>query len=198
MRITARLLGAGSLLLMGLGACGGDDGEGVTTSPPDETTTTAEGGAPSTCEGTDLTYTNVATGDTVDLSSSTAVSLSDAAAYTAYAADFELAPDDVSIVSGPEVPADGTMAMISVTIFNAEGTPAPIEVGTVVEHDTSEFGILTFVVVVNEGAEALGNNEGGEGELTITSVGDRFCAEVRYADAEKEIVGTLEAAVKAL
>ena len=193
-----RVLGGASLLLGSLGACGGDDSEGVTTSPPEETTTSEGEAAPGTCDGTDLTYTSVSTGETVDLSSSTAVSLSDGAAYTAYAADFELGPDDVSIVNGPEAPADGTMATISVTIFNAEGTPPPIEVGTVVEHDTSEFGILTFVVVVNEGPEALGNNEGGEGEVTITSVGDRFCAEVRYADAEKELAGTLEAAVKEL
>lgn len=185
-------------LVLVLAGCGddGDDGDARASGDPTDTTAGDDGAA--SCADTDLTLTNRATGTTFDASSTAAVSLEGGAAYTAYAADFDLSLDDISLFSNPEVPADGNLATIAVTVFNAEEELAPLEAGQVVDHDTSEFGILTFVVTANAGEELYGNNLGGEGELTITAVGDRFCAEIDYRDDEKELTGALSAPVKDL
>ncbi|MGK2949929.1 MAG: hypothetical protein ACSLFP_15260 [Acidimicrobiales bacterium] len=190
---TAATLGL-ALVLAGCGDDGGDGDAGASGDPTDTTV----GDDTSTCAETDLTLTNRASGTSFDASSTAAVSLEGGAAFTAYAADFDLELDDISLFSSPEVPADGNLATIAVTVFNSEEELDPLEAGQVVTHDTSEFGILTFVVTANAGEELYGNNLGGEGELTITAVGDRFCAEIDYRDDEKELTGTLSAPVKDL
>lgn len=190
--------GIAVLALLGAG-CGDDGDEGAGSPQPDaETTTSVEERAGGDCADTDLTFTSAETGAEVDLTSTAAVSLEGGAAYTAYGADFDLDPEAISLFASPEVPADGNLVTLAVTVFNPEETPPPLEAGQVVTHDTSEFGILTFVVTAAQGEELSGNNSGGEGELTITSVGDTFCVEVDYSDEEKSLTGTLSAPVQEL
>ena len=193
---------AALLVVAGLTAACGDDADDEASSGgdgPAEVTSTAPADAGGgDCAGTDLTVTDAATGAAVELTSTAAVSLEGGAAYTAYGADFELDAEEISLFASPTVPADGTMATLAITVFNAEEDLAPLEAGQVVRHDMSELGILTFVVTVNQGEELLGNNSGGAGELTLTAVGDTLCVEVDYADEEKSLTGTLEAPVEDL
>ena len=104
---------------------------------------------------------------------------------TAYLADYVLTEDDFGF-SAPEVPAAGNLVQLSVTIFNAETTPDPLEAGTEIAY-TAEFGELTFTVVHQQATEAFGTASNADGVLTVTAVGDTFCAEVDYADDEKEL-----------
>jgi hypothetical protein len=188
--------GLAAVACLALAACGG--GEDDAAPGGDEGTTTTSTGAQSgECPDTDLSVSNLTTGATVDVVDATAVSLSGGAAYTAYAADFEVDPNDISLVSGIEPASGENVVTLAVTVFNAEGTPPPIEAGTEITY-TDEFGVLTFVVVHSAGAESFGDNTGAAGTLTVTSVGDRFCAEVDYADDEKELTGTIAADVRSL
>ena len=196
----SRLLAASAaVLLLTVAACGGDDDGGDDAAPTDaadETTTSAGEAEPeveASCAGTDITYENLSTGETVDVVSTGAFSLSNGSAYTVYLADYELTEDDFSI-TGAEVPDGSNLITLALTIFNSETTPELLEPGTEVTY-TEEFGELTFVVTQQQGTTAFGTNTGAEGTLTITAVGDTFCAEVDYADDEKTLSGTVEAEV---
>jgi hypothetical protein len=195
------LAGLGAVALV-LGACGGDDGDdGASGGDAAEETTTAPddgggdgGGAEGTCDGTDLEVTNLTTGTTFAVTDTAAVSLQDGAAYTAYLADFEIDPAEVTAFASPTVPEGANMATLFITVFNAEEVPEPIEAGTEIEY-TPDFGVLTFGVVLAAGAEQFGTNTGAEGTATVTAVGDVLCVEVDYADGEKTVAGTFEAEV---
>lgn len=184
---------AAVLILLAAAGCGGSDD---TAEPGDtaSTTTTEASGADCT---TDLAFTNRTTGESVEVTSTAAVSLQDGAAYTAYAADFEVESDDVSMVSAPEAPPGNHLITLAITVFNPDGTPAPVEAGTQIDY-TDEFGVLTFVVLHSTSEETYGNNTGAGGSVLVREVGDRFCAEIEYADDEKELRGTLAADVNAL
>lgn len=160
------------------GVGGGGAGGGGDCGPTDVEITTPEG--------------------TIDVTSTAAVSLEDGAAYTAYLADFELEPEAITMFSSPEVPVDAAMLTLSVTVFNAEEPVEPIEAGTEVRYEGSNFGVLTFVVMVNHGDELYGTAIDAEGTLTVTAVGECFGAEVDYADEEKTVTGTVNAAVRPL
>lgn len=191
-----RILAAASVALV-LAACG-DDGGGEADEGSDDpagTTTVPLPGA--TCEGTDLEVTNATTGTTFEVTDTAAVSLEDGAAYTAYLADFEIDPAEVTAFDSPTVPDGANMATFFITVFNAEAVPEPVEAGTEIEY-TPDFGVLTFSVVLSAGGEQFGNNLGGAGTATVTSVGDVLCVEVDYADAEKSVTGTFEAEVTAV
>ncbi len=176
-----------------LAACGGgDDG-----ADGGESTTTAAAGGSGSCPATDLAFTNLDTGETVELTSTAAVSLSDGAGYTAYAADFDVSPDDISLASAPVAPEGKNLVTLAVTVFNAPEDPPPVEAGTQITY-TDEFGVLTFVVLHSTADETFGDNAGATGIVSISSVGDRFCAEVDYRDDQKELSGTIAADVKAL
>lgn len=88
------------------------------------------------------------------------------------------------------------LATIALTRFNAENPPV-IEAGTTIPAG-APFGELTFVVTVSAGGQTLGNNTGGEGEVTVSEVGGSLCFEIDYSDSEKSLSGTVAASVKAL
>jgi hypothetical protein len=200
MRARRILAGAGAIALV-LGACGDDDGgEGAGGDAGAEATTTEpvdDSGDEGTCDGTDLEVTNLTTGTTFAVTDTAAVSLQDGAAYTAYLADFEIDPAEVTAFASPTVPDGASMATLFITVFNAEEVPDPIEAGTEIEY-TPDFGVLTFGVVLAAGAEQFGDSTDAEGTATVTAVGDVLCVEVDYADGEKAVAGTFEAEVTAV
>lgn len=159
----------------------GDDG--------DSSDTTGAGGG-GDCAGLDVT------GNTPDgeftATTAYAVPMQDGAAWTLYLADFDFDPSEITAISNPTVPEDGTLFMVSVTVFNAEEEVGPIEPPTTVAY-TDEFGVLTFVVQADGATGHFGNNIGAEGTVEITAVGDSFCGRVDYSDDEKDLSGSFEA-----
>lgn len=197
MRHSRLLLPFIAFLSLLVGACGGgdDDSTGGETAPDATDATDATGGGD--CAPTDLVFTNIETGEEVTATSAAAVSLEGGAAYTAYVADFALAAADLSLFSAPEVPDDGNLVTVAVTIFNATEPLEALEVGQQVEY-TDEFGVLTFRVTHQSGETLYGANSGASGTVTLAGVGETFCAEIDYADEEKTLSGTIAAPVKAL
>lgn len=183
-RISALALAPLAALTLLAGCGGSDDSEEA-------------GSATDACEGTALEYTNVATGETISLENAAAVSLVGGGAYTVYAADFDIDEDSISALSNPTVPADGNMATIALTIFNATEDPDPIEAGTTIDY-TRDFGVLTFTIVHNLGETVFGTSTDATGAVEVGAVGDTVCLDVDYSDGEKAYAGTVEAAVKDL
>ena len=119
-------------------------------------------------------------------------------AYTLYLGNFELTVDSFSSLSNPEVPPDGTLWTVAVTIFNAAPEDiVPIEAGQVIEAGRP-FGELTYTVVVQEGEAFGGASNGQAGTLTVDAVGEAFCGTIEYSDDEKSISGTFQAPTKAI
>lgn len=195
-----RLVALLAAVTLTVAACGGDDdggdaADGGTGDGTDTEQVDADDGA-GECEG------NTASGDapygSFDATHAVAISLADGSAYTVYLTDFELRPDDVSLFSGPEIPDDGKLFTVAVTVFNSEDPEAldPLAAGQEVGI-AEEFGELTFVATAQDPEDRYGNSMEAEGSVTITSVGDRFCGEVTYTDPEKSLSGTFDAPVKA-
>jgi hypothetical protein len=183
--------------LLVLAACSNDDGGDAASVPdegaPEETVDGSDSGTG--CVGTDVTGTTPGGGSFAG-SSATAARIVDGAAYTLYIGDFDLTPDSFSMVRNPEVPGDGTMWLIAVTIFDAaEEDIVPIEAGEVVEAGRP-FGELTFTATVFEGEVFSGNSTGAAGTVSLTAVGDTLCGSIDYADDEKSVRGTFEAPTK--
>lgn len=111
-------------------------------------------------------------------------------AYTLYAADYEVtATDALSNATGDQ----DHLATLAITTFNADGTPESVAEGSTVEW-TDEFGVLTFSVVLNDGATAMGNTSGASGTVEVVSLDDeQICVEVDYSDDEKSLTGTIAA-----
>jgi hypothetical protein len=149
------------------------------------------------CPATSITGTTPA-GTAFEATSAVAANIQDGAAYTLYLSDFDLTLDSFSMIRNPEVPADGIMWTVAVTIFNAAPEDiVPIEAGRVVEADRP-FGELTFTVVVQEGDQFSGASAGQQGTVTVTGVGDVLCGTIEYSDDEKSITGTFQAPTKAI
>ena len=183
-------------------ACGDDEAADDTTgtsteAAPEDRDAEGDDGADADCPDTAVTYENLETGESVDVVASAAASLVDGAAYTIYLADYDISVDSFSSLSAPEIPDDGNLLSVAVTIFNAEEEPAPLEAGTTVEY-TDDFGVLTFRVTQQAGEELFGTNTDAEGQISLTAVGDVVCAEVDYTDAQKTLSGTIRAATKAV
>lgn len=130
----------------------------------------------------------MASGAVTTLTEAGAVSLGGGSAYTMYAADFPLDMSAASLAFKPDVPADGHLATVAVTVFQPEQTPTSIEAGTVVPAGT-ELGELVFVATYATGADRYGNNTGISGSLTMREVGTAICVEIDYSDEEKAISG---------
>ncbi|MFP3907598.1 MAG: hypothetical protein ACLFWR_11255 [Acidimicrobiales bacterium] len=183
-------------------AVGGGDGDGIDTEQVDADTDSDDAEQVDAGAGAGECAGNSASGEAPHGDFATthavAISLADGSAYTVYLSDFELRPDDVSQFSGPEIPDDGRLFTVAVTVFNAEDPEAlePLTAGQEVGI-AEEFGELTFVVTAQDAEGQYGNNMEAEGTVTITSVGDRFCGEITYADTEKSLSGTFDAPVKA-
>lgn len=151
-------------------------------------------GVPAGCE-VNLQLTNAETGASTTLTEAVAISVADGAGYTVYAADYDF-EEEVTYFFDPEVPAEGNLAFISLTVFNAEGEVPPLEEGQVVPAGTAAGEhVLVFVHSTAEGE--YGQSANPSGQATVTQVGDRFCAEIDYRDDQKSLTGTVGAEVGA-
>jgi len=168
------------LVLTGCGDDAEDDEKGRAASSSDA------------CEQTEVTAT-YPDGTEVDLDRSVAVNLGEGAAYTIYAADY--AVENLDTLTGATPGESDNLATLAITTFNAEGTPEQVEEGARIEW-TDEFGVLTFSVVLNQGATASGNTAGASGTVDVVSVDEAtICVDVDYSDDEKSLVGTIVADV---
>ena len=184
-----------------LGACSGDD-----ETPAETDGVALEDGAAvgddaavvaASCPATTITGTT-AEGTAFEATGAVAANIQDGAAYTLYLGDFDLTLGSFGIISNPEVPADGILWTVAITIFNAAPEDiVPIEAGRVVEAGRP-FGELTFTVVVQEGERFSGASAGQLGTVTVTGVGDLLCGTIEYSDDEKSISGTFQAPTKAI
>jgi hypothetical protein len=199
----ARCVMLGLALVMAA-ACGGDDGggnasgataaeNGTGTAPASDGDADAVSGE---CAGTDLTVTDVASGESFQLTSAVAHSGHDGAIYVAYAADWEISEDDLRSFY-PEVAEGQNVGIVQLTSFGSAEDLETLEAGTEIE---ALFGLpqgLTFGVVylTAEATHASATESETTGRLEVTAVGGAFCAEIDYADADKELSGTIEAPV---
>lgn len=173
--------------------CGGDDGAEDSSAGEDEDgTSVSEAG--DECVGE-----VVATfGDEeVTLDQAVAVDVgapaAPGAAYTIYAADYEVSATDT--VSGAVPGERDHLATLAITTFNAEGTPDPVVEGSTITW-TSDFGVQTFSVVLTGGGTALGNTAGASGTVDVVSLDDTaICVDVDYTDDEKSLSGTISAEI---
>lgn len=203
--------------LLFLAACGGGDDETPDETPDPAVETTADPEpapaadaaadpapaddgvdvAGASCPSTSVTGTTPA-GTAFEAVSAVAANIVEGAAYTLYIGDFELTTDSFGMISNPEVPPDGIMWTVAITIFNAEPEDiVPIEAGRVIEAGLP-FGELTFTVVVQEGDAFSGASDGEVGTVTLTSVGETLCGTIEYTDGEKSLTGTFQAPTKAI
>lgn len=181
-RETVQLAAAMVLSLGILTGCGDDDGDADAGSD-------TGGGDNGTSCSTAVTAT-FPDGSEVALGETAALDVGSGAAYTVYAADFEVAAERVS---GAVPEEGGNMATLALTTFNAEVTPEQVEEGATIAW-TSEFGVLTFSVVFNQGTVAVGNTAGAAGTVMVLSLDDdSICLHVDYSDDEKSLVGTIAA-----
>lgn len=122
------------------------------------------------------------------------VSLGDGAAFTFYVGDYEIPTDDITTAT-VKPPEGSHLAVVFLTVFNAEEQPDPIEAGVTVEPD-AEQGVLTFSSILYDGAEAFGSASNATGELSVVAVSDEsVCIDVDYADDEKTLTGQVAARV---
>jgi hypothetical protein len=186
-------LGGVLALSLLVAACGGDDDDTEpTTEAGDPTATTAasngsDGG--DSCRPTPyLMSVRAADGDTLgfenaqfEVVSAKAVSLAGGAGYTIYLADYEIPDEEIGAFSAPE-PADGqTLVTLFITTFNGGPDAEIVEAGTEIEF-SPEFGVLTYRVVIQQGAEKYDSFAEARGTLTVTDVGESICGDVLYED----------------
>ena len=187
------ILGGVLALSLAMAACGGDDDDADPTAEggdPTATTAASNGGnGGDSCRPTPyLMAVRAADGDTLgfeneqfEVVSAKAVSLAGGAGYTIYLADYEIPDEQISAFSAPE-PADGqTLITLFITTFNAGPEPEIVEAGTEIEF-SPEFGVLTYRVVIQQGAEKYDSFVEARGNLSVTDVGESICGEVLYED----------------
>ncbi len=161
------------------------------------TTTTSTASSSGDCKGTDTTVTIAETSDATTFDHAAGVSLSGGAAYTVYLSDAEIDPGSISMVNTPK-PTDGhDLATVALTVFNAKGTPPPIEAGATIAY-TPDFGVLTFRVIDDTVGKTYGQEQNASGDVKVTAVGDTLCFTIDYSDDEKSMSGTVEAPVSKL
>ena len=200
MRFNRNLIVGGfmALALTTSTGCGSSDSSTSATSEAGPTTTTTTAATESgNCSGTKATITDLETGETAELDNAGGVSLSGGAAYTVYLADSEINSDEISFVKTPEPVPGHHLVTVAITVFNAEGTPEPITVGEKIEF-TPDFGVLTFRVIDDTVERSANSSAEAEGDITMTSVGEKVCFTIDYTDDEKTLTGTVEASVKDL
>ncbi len=192
-RLGSRVVwGVTAVCIAGLAACSSKSSTTETSSGA--TTTVAQSAGGGDCEETNLTGT--IGGADFTASSAVAVSLEDGKAYTLYVSDFPVASDDISMFSNPEPPEGKALFMVFNTVFNAPDASAveAVAVGDEVKY-SSEFGIRTMTMTAQKGSEPFQSNQGAEGMMKVTGVGDTFCGSIEYKDDEKSLNGTFKAPV---
>ena len=203
---TAALVGALTSLALVAG-CGGDDdggGDGAvvdvgveTAADPDPDAGPAVGGSDHDCAATELSFTNHAAGLNGTATTALARSTFDDGLFEVHVADFELTADDLRSWR-PEVPEDGNVVTIQLTVFNASDDPAPIEPGASLELtiDPDELTFLVRHFTADDDWSAAENiGVDSVGTLDVTAVGDVFCFDLDYRDQDKEVAGTVAATV---
>lgn len=188
--------------LLGITGCGGDDdsgGDPVTTTSNSvaENNDGASGGeiTDATCEGPPFTVDLRAAdvyGDLepfedaeFEITDTVAVRVSDAA-YTIYLADYEIDRSIIGTFETPHPPDGMTLITLSITVFNAEEEPPPIEVGDVIPAGT-EFGEQTFIVIVERGEDMYNSSSGASGEVEVVGLTEgEICVSVDYQDLEAD------------
>lgn len=191
---SAGLVAVVGLLIAGCSDESEDDAASPTSENPAE-----EAGSSGECGGTELTFTNRATGETGTARSAFARTVMDDTLYNVYASDYGLQPDDVSSYR-IEPPADGHALLIAINAFGAgDGSGLePLAVGEEISWTATGDGttkaLLVTLATSDEIYDRAESPEAG-GTLTVTAVGDAICGELRYEDADKEVSGTFEAPV---
>ena len=195
--------------LAALGACGGDDtdvsGAGSETTASGGTgdggeataTSARDNGAPTdpACEGPPFTV-DLRAADAfgglepfeepeLAITDTVAVKVSDAS-YTLYLADYEIDRAAIGAVEVPHPPDGKILISLSITVFNAEREPPPIEVGDVIPAG-AEFGEQTFIVIVEKGDDMYSSNPAPSGEVEVLGLAaDEICVAVDYQDLEED------------
>ncbi len=190
--------------VLSLSSCGGDDdaaesGTDATSSGETggTTGTTADGGGETdpTCEGPPFTF-DLRAADVYgelepfeepefEVKDTVAVRVSDAA-YTMYLADYEIDRSIIGTYETPHPPDGKTLITLSITVFNAEEEPPPIEVGDVIPTG-AEFGEQTFIVIVERGADMYNSSQAPSGEVEVLGLdADTICVSVDYQDLEED------------
>lgn len=181
-------------LSLAIAACGGgdDDDADPTAESGEPTATTAAsngGDGGESCRPTPyLMSIRAADGDTLgfeneqfEVVSAKAVSLAGGAGYTIYLADYEIPDEQISAFAAPE-PIDGqTLITLFITTFNGGPDAEIVEAGTEIEF-SPEFGVLTYRIIIQQGAEKYDSFAEARGNLTVTDVGDSICGDVTYED----------------
>lgn len=142
---------------------------------------------------TELVLSNTTTGTTATLTESVAISVQEGAGYTVWAADFAF-DETVTAWFDPAPPPEGNLAWISLTVFNATGEVAALQVGDRIPAD-APHGEHVLVVVHRTSDGDYGQSEGAVGEAVLTQVDGRLCAQVDYRDAQKTLQGTVGVSV---
>ena len=198
--ITSRaVLGSALALSLLMAACGGgdDDDTEPTSEAGNPTATTAasnggDGGGESCRPTPYLMSVRAADGDTLgfenaqfEVVSAKAVSLAGGAGYTIYLADYEIPDDQISAFSSPE-PTDGqTLVTLFITTFNGGPDAEIVEAGTEIEF-SPEFGVLTYRIIIQQGAEKYDSFAEARGSLTVTDVGESICGDILYEDTMRD------------
>lgn len=184
------------VLLLVVAGCGDDGAEASGSNDDSDGSSDTE--STDDCEGTDLAFTNLETGVTGTATFALAESSADGALYTAHAADFDITEDDLKSWR-PEVPDDGNVITVQLTVFFATEDPAPAEPGTLRwtdEPDELTFGVRHFTADADwSHTFVVGDEDDLVKEMTITTVGDTFCFDIDFTDQEKQVTGTVEAPV---
>lgn len=179
-----------SLLVAGCGG-GDDDSEPMDADGEPTATTAATNGDDfgESCRPTPyLISVRAADGDTLGLEneqfevvSAKAVSLGGGAGYTIYLADYEIPDEQISPFSAPEPAGGQTLITLFITTFNAGPDAEIVEAGTEIAF-SPEFGVLTYRIIIQQGAEKYDSFAQARGNLTVTDVGESICGEVLYED----------------
>lgn len=218
LRIAARVVIVVWLAMLA-GACGGEDSNdqreaptpeasSALTASPSASETASETGSETASEtASELGSDEPTVGCENDLvatypdgtqavldTSTAAVSLSDGAAYSIYAGDYEIATDGIEI-TGVEPPEGSRLAAVFITVFNPDEPPPPLEAGTSITW-SNEMGVLTFTTILYDGPIDFGQAVDAVGTVDVQAVDEEsICIEVDYQDAEKTLRGTLVAPV---
>lgn len=167
-------------------AAAGDAGDGA-------------GASSGECAGTELTVTNLATGETTSLADPFAHTMVDDTLYNIYATDYGLGSDDLDGYT-PEPEGGQNAVIIAINAFGAgDGSELePLQVGEEIEWTSTGDGttkaLLVTLVTSEENYNQAASPHAG-GTVTITGVGGAVCGEIDYRDADKELTGTFEAPV---
>lgn len=182
-------MAASALLLSG---CSGSE------SSTDSSGANGSGSTAGACGKAQLTFTDTFRKQEFVVTDATGMRQPDGYAYA-------LAIGDAPVTFGAhdsdiKAPDGTTYVRLGVGVPYRVGTTVdrrPLEAGQVVpvqgEYGVPGFAVSVFKVGDGGRLTSVGNRDDAAGTVTVTSVGERFCAEVNYSDRYKTVVGTVTA-----